>query len=209
MMTERQALQFPVAHATLHGELLLPANTHGIAVFVAACNSTQQAEQGDFAQHLHINGFGTLTLDLLVGNECNFTDAEFLPHLAERLLAVLTQIRRMMDAEAIPEVPLALIAAGDATPLAVRVAALRDLDVGALICHGGLVDLAGLQYLKVLRAPLLMLVAKTDQAAIANLQRAKEFMPGVIALEQIDTEEGIERVESRLASEWLQRYLHG
>lgn len=188
MTLEQFRFDIAVAHSPLHGELILPEAARGIAVFVDACGSGERAAAGDAAARLQARGFGTLAIDLLSGNECHFAEAEHhLPLLSERLLAVIGQVHRLMDSEALPRLPLGLIAAGSATPLAVRVAALRDQDVGAVVCHGGLVDIAGLQYLKVLQAPLLLIAddGDGDDFAVHNLLRAKRYLPGIIAIEYL------------------------
>lgn len=209
MMLEPYPLVLAVPHGTLHGELLLPDHARGIVLYVAASGTDLQAAHGHSAEDLHACGFGTLAIDLLIESERHFADADrHLPHLADRLLAVIHQLHRRMELEEIPTLPLGLIAAYDATPLAVRVAAQRDQDIGALVCHGGLVDLAGLQYLKVLQAPLLLLTDSDDTVASRNLQRARQYMPGVVETEQLPTApDQTTRAATQHAARWFQRYL--
>mgnify|MGYP000962583457 FL=1 len=186
MTREQRSFSIAFPHATLHGVLLLPAMSRGLVVFVAARDCATLATTGGIAEALHHVGFSTLTIDLLIDSEAHFADAEtHLPHLAERLLGVISYLHRQMEADAIPDQPIGLVAAGDATPLAVRVAALRDKEIHAVVCHGGLVDLAGLQYLKVLQAPLLLIADAADDIASRNLQRAKPHIAGVALLERL------------------------
>lgn len=197
------------ASAALQGSLSVPENSRGIVVFVAARDSAAAAAAGNMAGMLHDYDFGTLAIDLLHENEAHFADAEnHLPQLGERMLAVIAQLHREMEIEAIAQQPIGLIAAGPMTPLAVRVAALRDKEIGALVCHGGLVDLAGLQYLKVLQAPLLLIADDTDTLAINNLQRATRHIPAVVAMERLHAEAGDAAMRaSELAAQWFLRYL--
>ncbi len=51
-------------------------------------------------------------------------------------------------------------------------ASLRDHDIVAIVCHGGLIDLTGMFYLHSLESPLLMLVEKNDTARIASSKQA-------------------------------------
>jgi hypothetical protein len=216
MILEHQRLHLVLAHATLAGDLVLPAHSRGLVIFVAGCGSAAFAVAGDANEQLHQAGFGTLAIDLLIESECHYADAEsHLPHLVDRLLAVIAHLRRQMDSESIPEQPIGLVAAGTATPLAVRVAALRDKEVKAVACHGGLIDLAGLQFLKVLQAPVLMLAAAADERAASNLQRARPHIPAPVNLERLATDDG--SPEAREASErqaagqtvrWFQQHLH-
>lgn len=214
-MREQRSFHLAFPHASLHGDLLLPAMSRGVVVFVAARDSAALALTGNLAEALHHVGFSTLTIDLLVDSEAHFADAEVhLPHLTERLLGVVGHLRRQMEIDAIPEQPVGLVAAGDATPLAVRVAALRDKEIHAVVCHGGLVDLAGLQYLKVLQAPLLLIADAADDMAARNLQRAKPHLPGIASLERlpVDTNDSndannVASAAAALTISWFQRYL--
>lgn len=209
MMREQRSFSIAFPHASLHGELLLPAMSRGIVVFVAARDSSALAAAGNIAEALHHVGFSTLTIDLLVDSEVHFADAEtHLPHLTERLLGVISYLHRQMEVDAVPHQPVGLVAAGDATPLAVRVAALRDKEIHAVVCHGGLVDLAGLQYLKVLQAPLLLITDATDGVAPRNLQRAKPHIAGVSSLERLPVEvDDSAAAMAALTVSWFQRYL--
>lgn len=111
--------------------------------------------------------------------------------------------------EAVPTLPVGLAAAGATTPPAVRAAARRDRDVQALVCDGGLVDLAGLQYLKVLEAPLLFLADAGDEAALANARRAQAHVSGTFRIETLAGSDGEERQEqaARLAAAWFRCHL--
>lgn len=210
MIADRHPLLLTLPHATLQGELVMPGFSRGIVVFVSACNGVALAGRAETETRLLQAGFGTLWVDLLSGNECHFADAStHLPHLAERLLAVIGHLRHRMDNEVIAEQPIGLVAAGDMTPLAVRVAALRDKEIHALVCHGGLVDLAGLQYLRVLQAPLLMIADVGDETSAANFRRARSHMPGIATLEQLKTDDvSAEATSRRLTVGWFERHLH-
>jgi len=72
----------------------------------------------------------------------------------------------------LPTLPIGLCAAGDCSPVALRVAALRDHDIFAIVCRGGLIDLAGMLYLRSLSAPLLVLVGEDDERVTASNRRA-------------------------------------
>ncbi|MFA7291578.1 MAG: hypothetical protein WC023_04930 [Rhodocyclaceae bacterium] len=216
MILEHRHLDLVLAHATLEGDLVLPAHSQGLILFVAGCGSAAFSASGDADQRLHQAGFGTLTIDLLIESECHYADAEsHLPHLVERLLAVIAHLRRLMDSESITEQPIGLVAAGATTPLAARVAALRDNEVRALVCHGGLIDLAGLQFLKVLQAPVLMLVDAADDRTATNLQRARPHIPALVSVERLAADDGSPEGNEASANaaavktvRWFQQHLH-
>lgn len=165
----------------LHGTLTLPDSDaiRGLIVFVSACGGDDPPGMAEMKKTLLDECFATVEMPLLREAECHFTDATtHLPRLAERLLALLGLLRQQMNNQAIPELGIGLVAGGDMSPLALRVAAIRDREAKALVCHGGLLDLAGIQYLKVLRAPLLMLVDRNaDDAVAANAHRAARLIP--------------------------------
>lgn len=211
-MLEQRNFHVPLLHTSLQGTLTLPEGCRGIVVFVATRDCSTVAATGNTAGILQGYDFGTLVIDLLQDNEAHFADADMhLPQLTERMLAVIGQLHREMELEAISQQPVGLIAAGPTTPLAVRVAALRDKEIGALVCHGGLVDLAGLQYLKVLQAPLLLIAEETDTLAINNLQRALKHIPAVVSTEKLATADigthDLATRTSELTAHWFRRYL--
>lgn len=186
----------------LPGQLALPAAARGIVVFVSACAAIDDGGAAALKEELLAAGVGTLEMDLLREQECHFADATtHLPRLSQRLLALLGMLRRRMDEQAIPELPVGLMACGDATPLAARVAAIRDRDVRALACRGGLLDLAGVQYLKELRAPLLMLAE--DTAGCTNARRAATLIPGHVEVLEVQAGHTPEAVVVGWFRKWL------
>jgi len=192
--------------SVLHGELLMPATPVGIVIFVAASGSGELAQRGDAAACCLRHGLGCLTIDLLDADAARFADAaQHLPMLAERLLAVVAQLTRMIDSEAVPSVPIGLYATGDATPLAVRVAAIRDRAIAALCCRGGLVDLAGLQYLRELKAPLQLLVDTGDETAADNLRRARPHLHVPVTVEPLPPGDAAPARAAELAAGWFAR----
>jgi hypothetical protein len=192
----------------LEGTVMLPGNPLGIVVFVAASDSTTLGACGDAAGRMHRLALGTVEIDLLDKEAARFADAAtHLPLLTERLLAVLAQLTRLMEGDVIPALPVGLYASGDTTPLAIRAAAIRDASIGALACVGGLVDLAGRQYLRELKAPLLMLVDGQD-AAVANLDRARPYMPGPVSAESLPIDsERKGNAAATLAAQWFANHL--
>ena len=77
----------------------------------------------------------------------------------QRLLDVLDLIRNDGDMQTCRS---ASAPTGIPRPAAIRCAAQRDTQVKALLCHGGLIDRAGVQSLELLVAPLLMLFEPDD-----------------------------------------------
>lgn len=159
-------------HGPLHGLLTLQPDACGLVVLIHA-GAVPGAHDEALASRLRQDGLATLVIDLLTHQEERFADVHNnIPLLAKRLLDCLTLIKRQMENEELPHLPIALSAADTTSPVAIRVAALRDHDIAAVVCRGGLIDLAGALYLRSLASPLLVLVGDADRTVVASNQRA-------------------------------------
>lgn len=158
-------------HGSLHGHLERPEHPHGLVLVARIHNALADSL---IAASLAARGYAILGMELLSAQEMHFADAaQNVPRLSQRLLDILDLIREDGDTQ---DLPLALFATGDVTPAAIRVAARRDLQVRTLACHGGLVDRAGLEALKLLRAPLLMLFDAGEEIELAAFRRARAYL---------------------------------
>jgi len=165
-------ISIPTGQALLQGLLTLPARLSALVVLTHA-GENPEARDDALAVVLQHAGIGTLTLDLLTHAEERFADIHHnVSLLARRLLDTLTLIKQRMLLGELPTLPIGLCAAGDCSPVALRVAALRDHDIFAIVCRGGLIDLAGMLYLRSLSAPLLVLVGEDDERVTASNRRA-------------------------------------
>lgn len=164
-------LSLAIPHGSLPGQLTLPSAPRGL---VAVVRLPGHPADEALAAALAERGLGLLSMPLLAPEEGHFPDAAHnVPLLTRRLTGLLDFLRSDGDTEGLP---LGLFADCHAAPAAIRVAALRDAQVAALACHGGLIDLAGLENLRLLAAPLLMLVDKDDPAALASYERAAAYL---------------------------------
>ena len=158
-------------HGLLHGHLERPESPRALAL-IAHIESSERDER--LAASLYAQGYATLCMELLSARELPFADAaQNVPRLAQRLVKLLNLLRDDGDTE---DLPLALFAVGDVTPAAIRVAAQRDMQVRALICHGGLIDRAGRQALELMSAPLLMLFDADEHINQAAYRRARSHL---------------------------------
>lgn len=170
-------------HGPLHGHLTVPLAARGLVLVARTASG-----EADVGHELPIRHLAVLDVPLLTSQETPFPDAAHnVPLLAERLVEILNFIRIDGDTEALP---LGIFASGHGTPAALRVAALRDAQVKALACHGGLVDLAGLQNLRLLAAPLLVLADADDAAAQTAFQRAAVHLAAPHRLQHLQPGEG-------------------
>ena len=165
-------LAIATAHGRLHGTLALPGQPVAL-VLLAHCSPAPGARHDALAAALHHRQVGTLTLDLLTSREERFADLHHdVSLLCRRLLDGLALLKQRMLLGELPTLPIGLFGAGDCSPVVLRVAALRDDDIFALVCHGGLIDLAGLIYLRTLAAPLLVLVGDEEPGIETSNRRA-------------------------------------
>jgi hypothetical protein len=172
-------------HGPLHGQLTLLPDARGL-IILAHAGANPESHDEALGAILRDNGFATLRLDLLPYAEERFDDVHNnVSLLAKRLLGGLNMIKREMQNEALPILPIGLCAADHASPVIVRVAAQRDNDISALACRGGLIDLAGVLYLRSLASPLLFLLGEKDDTLVASGRRALQEVSCAKALEII------------------------
>jgi len=172
-------------HGTLHGELGIHLGSAGIVVLA---HDTRKLDARDtmLARFFRHAGLSTLSVDLLAAQEENFPDIHNnVPLLAKRLLDFLGMVKHRMQMGELNEQAIGLFAANATSPVVVRVASLRDHDIAAIVCRGGLIDLAGVLYLRSLESPLLLLVEETDHLHAASNQRALQEVSSPKALKLI------------------------
>lgn len=173
------------AHARLHGQLNLLPTSPGLVVLAYAAPALD-AREHVLAGILRHAGLSTLAIDLIAREEEHYADLHNnVPLLARRLVDVLDLIKTRMLMGELQTLPFGLCAAHATSPVAVRVAALRDHDIAAVVCRGGLIDLAGLLYLRTLEAPLLQLVEENDAAQLAAARRAQKELQALSTVRTI------------------------
>ena len=156
----------------LHGQLALLPEAPGLVVLA---HDTRILDVGDeqLSGIFRQAGLSTLSVDLLARNEEHFPDVHNnVSLLAKRLLDFIGMIKNRMVFGELQMLPIGLCAANATSPVVVRVAALRDHDIAAIVCRGGLIDRAGMLYLRSLDSPLLLLLEESDASHIASSRRA-------------------------------------
>lgn len=163
-----RGISFQTPHGPLHGQLEIPdIHPRGLILLARAHHAPIDVV---ITANLAARGYAIFGMELLSSQEAQFVDAtQNVPRLSQRLLDILSLIGRDGDMQ---DLPLAIFATGDASPAVIRAAAQRDTQVRAVACHGGLIDRAGLQALKLLEAPLLTLFDPEDSAGRTAFQRA-------------------------------------
>ena len=159
-------------HGLLYGELAVLPDSPGLVVLAHAAMALDQKDKllgGQFRRA----GLSTLSVDLLAHQEEHFPDVHNnVPLLSRRLVDFLGMLKNRMQMGEMRQQPIGVFAANATSPVDVRVAALRDHDIAAIVCRDGLIDLAGVLYLRSLESPLLLLNEETDTQHIASNRRA-------------------------------------
>ena len=199
-------------HGTLHGELAMRPDSPGLVVLA---HDTQKLDTRDhlLARFFQHTGLSTLSVDLITAHEENFPDIHNnVPLLAKRLVDFLGLVKHRVQMGELAELPIGLFAANATSPVVVRVASLRDHDIAAIVCRGGLIDLAGVLYLRSLSSPLLLLIEENDELRAASNRRALAEVSCAKALRPIP-EIGVDYAISRgfeqyarEAAAWFKQY---
>ena len=159
-------------HGQLHGNLALLPDARGIVVLAHTLQALDHRD-GALAAELNDVGYSTLNADLLTHEEERFPDVQHnVPLLAKRLLAFLGTLHHAVQTGEIPAQPIGLFGTNATTPVVVRIAAQRDHDIAALVCRGGLIDLAGILYLRSLATPILILHTPSETHHTEGNRRA-------------------------------------
>ena len=165
-------VSIPSEHGLLYGELGVLPHSPGIVV-LAHATLALDAKDKLLAGQFRRAGLSTLSVDLLAHQEERFPHVHNnVPLLSRRLVDFLGLLKNRVLMGELREQPVGIFAANATSPVAIRVAALRDHDIAAIVCRSGLIDLAGVLYLRALEAPLLVLAEESDEPHIACNQRA-------------------------------------
>lgn len=210
----QRTAQVRAPRATLHGDLALPENAHGVVLFAHGSGSSRFSSRNRaVAQYLNAGGFATLLLDLLSTEEEAVDQATGelrfdIPFLGERLTVAADWLSHEPDTSALP---IGLFGASTGAAAALITAAERPEQVHAVVSRGGRPDLAA-PVLGRVQAPTLLIVGGADETVLdlnqsayealqcekrlAVIPRATHLFPEPGALEEV----------ARLALKWVQSH---
>jgi putative phosphoribosyl transferase len=198
----------------LEGDLHLPDNAAGVALFAHGSGSSRHSPRNRFvAGELHNAGLGTLLIDLLTLDEeavdQHTSHLRFdIPLLAERLLAASDWLSQE---PATRSLGLGYFGASTGAAAAL-VAAAQDKRVRAVVSRGGRPDLAG-NALPRVQAPTLLIVGEHDLTVLQLNRMARERLQVTSRLEIVPgathlfEEPGTLEMVANLAREWFLRNL--
>jgi len=206
-------VSIPAGEIALEGVLELPGRSNGVVLFAHGSGSGRHSPRNQYvAQELRDAGLATLLLDLLTAEEDRNRDTRFDIDLLTERLGHAVQFARGTPRTA--RLPVGLFGASTGAASALRVAAQRTDDIGAVVSRGGRPDLTGPALLAAVRAPTLLIVGGNDHGvielnkaareALVHCQRELSIVPGATHLFE---EPGALEQVARLAADWFVRHL--
>lgn len=211
-----QTVRFEAGPVELTGDLVVPAEAHGLVVFAHGSGSSRKSRRNRYvADQLHAGGLATFLMDLLTMEEeqVDAQSAEFrfdIPLLGERLGHAVEFVRADGRTKGLG---VGLFGASTGAAAALITAAERPGNVEAVVSRGGRPDLAG-EALAGVRCPTLLLVGGLDHPviemnrdALARMRCPKEMLiiPGATHLFE---EPGTLEEVAALAVHWFKEHLH-
>jgi pimeloyl-ACP methyl ester carboxylesterase len=213
-MTTTGLVHVAAGTATMEGMLELPHDAAGVVLFAHGSGSSRLSPRNNHvARVLRDAGFGTFLLDLLTPPEDSQIHNRFdISLLTRRLRAAAAWLAAQ---EATLALPLGLFGASTGAAAALQLAADPAVPVAAVVSRGGRPDLAGVDALRAVEAPTLLIVGGADEPVIplneqayAELGCVKRLaiVPGATHLFE---EPGTLDEVARLAADWFAGYFAG
>jgi putative phosphoribosyl transferase len=178
MTVVSEAVSIPVDHASIPGDLVVPASPRAVVLFAHGSGSSRHSPRNRaVAQALQESGLGTLLLDLLTEQE-DQVDAVTAEHrfdirlLGRRLVAAIDWLNHY---PATHSCGVHLFGASTGAAAALVAAAERPGRVRSVVSRGGRPDLAG-EVLSRVQAPVLLIVGGEDTEVLGLNQEAAELL---------------------------------
>ena len=202
---EFRLITIPAGSVTLHGELAVPSEPHGIVIFAhgsSGCRHNPHLQT--VATHLRQAGLGTLLFDLLTPEE-DATEmvGQHLRYnmglLTQRLICAAHWVASEDEAR-----HLRLGFLGFETSGGAALVAAADLPegIGAVVVHSGRVDLAG-GALRRVKCPTLLLADRSEQSIVELNEETKDLL----TCEKKLFVTGSLEEAMRLTAEWFEWHL--
>ncbi|MFQ3319043.1 MAG: pimeloyl-ACP methyl ester carboxylesterase [Natronomonas sp.] len=204
-------VSIPVDSVELQGDLRVPDGASGIVVFAHGSGSSRHSPRNNYvAEVLREHGVGTLLFDLLTEEEDVVRKTRFdIPLLTNRLEKVTDWVSDQPDAR---ELDVGYFGASTGAAAALRAAANRGDDIGAVVSRGGRVDMAS-EALGDVTAPTLFVVGGEDDDVLELNREAFETLDCEKDLHVVEGAghlfegEGELEIVADVAAEWFERYL--
>jgi putative phosphoribosyl transferase len=216
---QEQPVQIVLGRVALNGDLTMPEGARGVVLFAHGSGSSRKSPRNRYvARVLQEDGFATLLLDLLTGEEEAID--EHTRHLrfdigllASRLVGATDWLGRNAPMPQRLPLPIGYFGASTGAGAALVAAAERPEDIHAVVSRGGRPDLAETALRRV-QAPTLLIVGENDPYVISLNEQAlqqlsaetKELVIVPKATHLFEEPGTLEKV-ARLAADWFTRYL--
>jgi putative phosphoribosyl transferase len=212
-----QALRIPVAGVLLEADVTVPEQARGVVAFAHGSGSSRHSPRNRYvAGELQAAGLATVLADLLTEQEeqldARTGELRFdISLLAVRVIALTDWVT---EYEQTTGLTVGLFGASTGAAAALVAAAARPERVGAVVSRGGRPDLAG-EFLRLVRAPTLLIVGGNDEVVIDLNRRAMQklsvetrlaIVPGATHL---FAEPGTLEQVAELARDWFVVHLAG
>ncbi|GHH88996.1 hydrolase [Streptomyces sulfonofaciens] len=178
-MVRSEAVSVADEGAAIAGDLVLPPGARKVVLFAHGSGSSRHSPRNrSVAAALQDAGLGTLLMDLLTERE-EGRDAMTGEHrfdielLAGRVVAAVDWLGSRPDTA---DLPVGLFGASTGAAAALAGAAERPERVQAVVSRGGRPDLAG-GALRLVRAPVLLIVGGDDPEVLRLNQEAADLLP--------------------------------
>jgi putative phosphoribosyl transferase len=213
---EREGVAIPVDRQELQADLAVPRGASGLVLFAHGSGSSRKSPRNRFvARALREAGLATLLLDLLTAEE------EVEDEMSGRLrfdigflaLRLVAATRFVQGLELTRQLRIGFFGASTGAAAALVAAAEMPEAAAAVVSRGGRPDLASEGALRLVRAPVLLIVGGNDREvldlnreALYELAGEKELVvvPGAGHLFE---EPGRLDIVARLAARWFVRHL--
>jgi pimeloyl-ACP methyl ester carboxylesterase len=201
----------PVDGTDLEGELIVPEGASGLVVFAHGSGSSRHSPRNNYvAEVLRERGLGTLLFDLLTEAEDRDRANRFdISLLTDRLLAATEWLDYRADTS---DLAVGYFGSSTGAAAALRAAARRGDEVGAVVSRGGRVDMASDQLDRVRAATLFVVggadtqVLELNRDASARLDCEKDLEVIEGAGHLFEGEGELEAV-AELAADWFAEHL--
>jgi putative phosphoribosyl transferase len=206
------SVAIPVQQHTIRGDLSVPDNARAAIIFAHGSGSSRHSPRNKYvAETLNQGGFATLLVDLLTAEEeaIDVRSGEYrfnIELLAQRLIAATDWSRQSPQ---LSSLSLGFFGASTGAAAALVAAAMRPLDIGAIVSRGGRPDLAR-SYLRKVDTPVLLIVGAFDHDVIELNRRAATMMHAVTEIKIVagathlfEEPGALEHVAS-MAREWFE-----
>jgi putative phosphoribosyl transferase len=171
----REDVRIPCDNVELRASLDVPPDARGLILFAHGSGSSRLSPRNKLvAQILRDAGFGSLLMDLLSAREDRMQRNRFDVDLLARRLEGAYQWTHANSR--IASLSVGLFGASTGAAAAIRLAAMPDSHIAAVVSRGGRPDLAGPGALGTIAAPTLLIVGGFDTGVIALNEAAEEKM---------------------------------